>query len=112
MYFKRGLFIVSLCLGSSTVFAKVVTGNLVAGGGMDDMALSIKDSRGHITQAYCLNKCGKWFDVDSNDFSILKREYKNKKVVVDVESRLNRGAIAGPSDDEVFLFIKKINFVD
>jgi len=99
------------CLFSTEIFAQSFVGITVDGGGVDDMFIEIKDSGGHIVHAYCHKACGDWFFSDKEDISRLKPIYKNRKVVVDVFSRVNKGEIAGPSDDEVLVFINKINFV-
>lgn len=91
---------------------KPVTGILVSGGGIDNYSLGIKTDAGNI-DAYCQPDCGDWFENSTEHEGVtLKNSLKNKKVSIVVATEANNGRLAGPSDDEEFLFLKKIEFIE
>ena len=97
---------------SGTAFAASVTGNLVAGGGIDDMQIIVQATAGSKVDAYCAGKCGDWFEAEegTEEFN-LKKSIKGKKVVLEYAEEPNRGRIAGPGAKEKLLFVKKVRFL-
>ena len=99
------------------VWAQDYTGWLIAGGGVDDLFLIIKNENGQELSGYCdkASVCSDWdalFKEDENGAYVLKRKYFKKKVRVRIIERANNGEIAGPSDDEVLPFITQFRFLD
>lgn len=98
---------------SHASYAKEQTYILIYGGGVDDYGLGLKDSKGKKIDAYCVGKCGAWFEpATEHDGENLKKKYIGKKVSAELSFEENRGRVVGPSDDEQFYFIKKIKLLN
>lgn len=78
------------------------------GGGVDDLQIGVKVSSSQTISAYCNSQCGDWFIEDDDAVYHLKPQMVGRKVRVVVKREPNDGRIAGPSDDEEFLFIKRL----
>ncbi len=70
------------------------------------MQITVRVSSSLSISAYCNNRCGDWFFEDKNAVSQIKKQIVGRKVKIVVKAEPNSGRIAGPSDDEEFLFIK------
>jgi hypothetical protein len=89
-------------------YAQTYEGKAVSGGGVDDMQIAVKVSSSLTVSAYCNSQCGDWFVEDEDAVSRLKPKMVGRKVRIVVKREPNDGRIAGPSDDEEFLFIKSV----
>lgn len=92
-----------------------ITGVLIFGGGIDDNSVTIQTDDGNEINAYCDGKCGDWFvdDIEGNTGgTILDESLKGKKVSAVIATETSNGRIAGPGDDEEFVFVKEIEFID
>ena len=78
------------------------------GGGVDDLQIGVKVSSSQTISAYCNSQCGDWFIEDDDAVHHLKPQMIGRKVRIVVKREPNDGRIAGPSDDEEFLFIKRL----
>lgn len=78
------------------------------GGGVDDLQIGVKVSSSQTISAYCNSQCGDWFIEDDDAVYHLKPQMIGRKVRIVVKREPNDGRIAGPSDDEEFLFIKRL----
>jgi hypothetical protein len=93
----------------SAALAASVTGNLVAGGGVDDMRIVVQGAAGSKVDAYCVGQCGDWFEAEEgSEVFDLKKSMKGKKVVMEYAVEPNRDRIAGPDSKEKLLFVKKV----
>ena len=95
------------------VFAQAQTyeGKIVGGGGIDDMQITVRVSSSLAVSAYCNRQCGDWFAEDEDAISHLRKAMVGRKVRIVVEREPNDGRVAGPSDDEEFLFIKRLELL-
>lgn len=100
--------LLSLLAFPCLAFAQTYEGKIVGGGGVDDMQIAVKVSSSLTVSAYCNSQCGDWFAEDENAVSHLKPKMVGRKVRIVVKREPNDGRIAGPSDDEAFLFIKSV----
>ena len=89
-------------------FAQTYEGKIVSGGGVDDMQIAVKVSSTLTVSAYCNSQCGDWFVEDEDAVSHLKPKMVGRKMRIVVKREPNDDRIAGPSDDEEFLFIKSV----
>lgn len=109
---KRLFLATTLMAISAYTIAAPLTGQIVAGGGVDDLALVIKLDTGKTIDAYCNQKCGDWFDVDpETEAATLKKKLKGRRVEFEYQMEKNRGRIAGPADDDVVPLMKKIKLL-
>ncbi len=92
-------------------FAQTYEGKLMDGGGIDDMQIIVRISPSKSISAYCNQQCGDWFVEDDDAISHLGKSMVGRKVRIVVKLEASAGRIAGPSDDEEFLFIKRLEFV-
>ena len=88
--------------------AQTYEGNIVDGGGVDDMRIEVKVSSSKTVSAYCNRQCGNWFVADEDEVFHLKPKMMGRKVRIVVKREPNDGRIAGPSEDEELLFIKSL----
>ena len=88
--------------------AQIYEGKIVNGGGVDDMQIAVRVSSSLTVSAYCNSQCGDWFAEDEDAVFHLKPKMIGRKVRIVVKREPNDGRIAGPSDDEEFLFIKRL----
>lgn len=110
---KRILFLAVMMSCASLSYAKEKTYTLISGGGVDDTALGLKDSKAQQYDAYCQHKCGDWFEPsEEHDGMTLKPQYKGKKVRAEITLEQNRDRIVGPGDDEMLYFIRKIKLIN
>ena len=101
-----------LCLLINVTHAKTQTYTVIHGGGIDDISLTLTDSKGKEYHAYCDHKCGDWFDyVEETEGEMLKKKYLDKKVQADIQYENNHDRIVGPGENEKLYFIKKIQFL-
>ena len=91
--------------------AQTYEGKIVDGGGIDDMQIIVRVSSSRSVSAYCNQQCGDWFAEDENAISHLRPSMVGRKVRVVVKREANDGRIAGPSDDEEFMFIKRLELL-
>ena len=91
--------------------AQTYEGKIVDGGGIDDMQVTVQMSSSKSISAYCNRQCGDWFIEDDDAISHLRTSMVGRKVRVVVEREASAGRIAGPSDDEEFLFIKRLELL-
>lgn len=97
---------------SSFSLAKMQTYTIIWGGGVDDTAMTLKDIKNKEIYAYCMDKCGDWFEPSKEHEGInLMSKYKGKKVLAEFSYEKNHDRIAGPSADEKLYFIKKIKLL-
>jgi hypothetical protein len=92
-------------------YAQTYEGKIVSGGGVDDMQIAVKVSSSLTVSAYCNRQCGDWFIENEDAVSHLKPKMAGRKVQIVVKREPNDGRIAGPSDDEEFLFIKSVKLM-
>lgn len=92
-------------------FAQTYEGKLVDGGGIDDMQIIVRMSPSKSISAYCNRQCGDWFVEDDDAVSHLRKSMVGRKVRVVVKREASAGRIAGPSDDEEFLFIQRLELL-
>jgi hypothetical protein len=107
------LMLLLLALPQAAMAASV-TGELIDGGGYDDLLITVQTSNGRKISAYCDQKCGDWFYniKGQGDFiALLKRSVKGKTVHMEYAFEKNQDRIAGPGNDDVLLFVKKIRIV-
>lgn len=110
---KKQIFALMLLLASNLSYAKVQTYTILYGGGVDDTSLGLKNIKGKEISAYCLNKCGDWFEPsDEHDGNQLQKRYIGKKVKAELSYELNGDRIIGPGEDEKFFFIKSIKMLN
>ena len=91
--------------------AQTYEGKIVDGGGIDDMQVTVQISSSKSISAYCNQQCGDWFAEDDDAISHLRKSMVGRKVRVVVKREPSAGRIAGPSDDEEFLFIKRLELL-
>lgn len=91
--------------------AQTYEGRIVDGGGIDDMQITVRVSSSRSISAYCNRQCGDWFVEDDDAISRLRESMAGRKVRVVVKREASAGRIAGPSDDEEFLFIKRLELL-
>jgi hypothetical protein len=109
---KKIMLLAILTSVCSLSIAKMQTYTIIWGGGVDDTALTLKDAKNKEIHAYCLNKCGDWFEPSTeHEGETLITKYKGKKVLVEFSYENNKDRIAGPGADEKLYFIKKIKLV-
>lgn len=92
-------------------YAQTYEGSIVGGGGIDDMQISVRVSSSQSISAYCNQQCGDWFVEDDDAVSQIKPQMIGRKVRIVVKRERNDGRVAGPSDDEEFLFIKSMTLM-
>lgn len=88
--------------------AALLSGVLVAGGGIDDLSLSVQRPNGQQVIIYCNGLCGDWFDEDKETEGMsLKKALVGKRIDLEYKAEKNRFQIAGPGEDETLKFLKK-----
>lgn len=93
----------------AVVHAEALSGTLIAGGGIDDLSLTVQKANGQQIIVYCNNLCGDWFIEDpSTESRHLKKALRHARIELEYKAARNRGRIAGPGDDEVLNFLKKV----
>ncbi len=109
---KNILFLIlGFCISMSTL-AKPEIYKITGGGGMDDMQLQLQNLQGKKYNAYCNLKCGEWFYQDEDsEYSTLKDQLINKKVLAEIKFEKNNDRVAGPSNDEKFYFIQSLKLL-
>lgn len=91
---------------------ETVTGILVSGSGYDNYSITIDPDDSSEINIYC-GACGEWFEASQDgEGEELKAEFISKKVSVILAKEANNGRLAGPSDEEEFLFLKELKFLD
>lgn len=105
------LALLSLLLMPFWAYAQTYEGNIASGGGIDDMQITVRVSSSQSISAYCNQQCGDWFAEDDDAVSHIRRQMVGRKVRMVVKRERNDGRIAGPSDDEEFLFIKSMTLM-
>lgn len=97
----------------NTPAGEIITGTLVSGGGIDNYSLLVQTIEGDKIEAYCQPDCGDWFDdVADSEGVTLKNSLKDKKVSMVYAVEANNGRLAGPSNDEKYIFLKQIEFLE
>ena len=91
--------------------AQTYEGKIIDGGGIDDMQVTVQISSSKSISAYCNQQCGDWFVEDDDAILHLRKSMVGRKVRVVVKREASAGRIAGPSDDEEFLFIKRLELL-
>lgn len=91
---------------------ETITGILVSGSGYDNYSININPDDGSEINIYC-GACGEWFEAtEDGEGEQLKEEFISKQVTVTIAKEANNGRLAGPSDEEEFLFLKELKFLD
>lgn len=91
---------------------ETITGILVNGSGYDNYSITIDPDDGSEINIYC-GACGEWFEpTEDGEGEQLKEEFISKQVTVTIVKEANNGRLAGPSDEEEFLFLKELKFLD
>jgi hypothetical protein len=91
---------------------ETITGILVRGSGYDNYSITIDPDDGSEISIYC-GACGEWFEpTEDGEGEQLKEEFMSKQVTVIIAKEANNGRLAGPSDEEEFLFLKELKFLD
>jgi hypothetical protein len=91
---------------------ETITGVLVSGLGFDNYSIHIRKTNGEEIQVYC-GECGDWFSqAEDREGEELKESLKSKRVSAVIATEANNGRLAGPSDDEEFLFLKELKFLN
>ena len=114
---NKFILLLTVLAFSTSAFSATYTGKLIGGGGIDDLSLRVKTSKGKQVDGYCqtVSVCDDWdalFFEDDKAIYHLRPEYLNRKVKLTIVKRANRGRIAGPSDDEVLPFITQFKFLN
>jgi len=95
-------------LVSGPAGAASVAGVLIGGGGIDDMRVEVRDAKGRIITAYCLDRCGNIFgEPDANEVVKVQERYRDRKVKLDYDSEMNKDRIAGAGEERLE-FVKKL----
>lgn len=81
----------------------------MSGGGTDDTFIVVRGEDGKKITAYCGN-CGPWFVPGEGESQQLKEDFRGRKVVFTFSTKLNKGQIAGPGDDEQLHFVTSLAF--
>ncbi len=89
-------------------FGATITGKIAGGGGIDDLFIVVKGASGQTVKAYCNQKCGDWFVEGEHEVQTLRKEFINKKVVMEYKAEKNNDRIAGWGEDSPPTFVKKI----
>ncbi len=98
-------------LVSGPAGAASMVGVLVGGGGIDDMRVDVRDAKGKIITAYCLDRCGDIFEQpDADEVVKLKARYRNRRVKLDYDSDMNKDRIAGAGEERLE-FVKKLEIL-
>lgn len=106
---KKYIFIMIALPICSTLYAQSQHYTIQSGGGVDDIALGLKNAKGKEFWAYCQDQCGNWFQYNAQDqVEQLNPRYKGKKVIADLSLEKNKGRIVGPGEEGKLYFIKKI----
>lgn len=108
---SSGLALLALLALPAFAQAQTYEGKIVGGGGIDDMQITVRVSASLAVSAYCNRHCGDWFAEDQDAISHLRKAMVGRKVRIVVEREPNDGRVAGPSDDEEFLFIKRLELL-
>ena len=91
---------------------ETITGILVGGSGYDNYSITIDPDDGSEISIYC-GACGEWFEpTEDGEGEQLKEEFISKQVTVTIAKEANNGRLAGPSDEEEFVFLKELKFID
>lgn len=84
-------------------------GQLIGGGGVDDLHIVVRTATGKRLVAYCANRCGSWFDEDeSTGIWKLKESFKGTGVTLEYSLEPNRSRIAGPGEREMLRFVTSL----
>lgn len=75
------------------------------------MQITVRVSSSRSVSAYCNQQCGDWFFEDEDAISHLRKSMVGRKVRIVVKREPNDGRVAGPSDDEEFMFIKRLELL-
>lgn len=86
-------------------------GALISGSGIDDHTVTVLLNDGRRFTAYCDGKCGSWFISEDEGEATLLPNIAGRNVKVTVASEPNKDRIAGPAEDEMLVFVKKIELV-
>lgn len=108
---KKRLLLLPLLalLPGLTAASTSFTGTLASGGGVDDMHVIVQSANGRRVMVYCNGHCGDWFDENTKDATFrLKKKLVGQRVLADYETEPNRDRIAGPGNDEILNFARKI----
>lgn len=89
-----------------------LTGVLIGGGGVDDNAIVVLTDDGRRARAYCADRCGDDLFVSREDEgNSLNPAMQGKRVSVSFANEPNKSRIAGPDENEMLIFVKKIQFI-
>lgn len=109
---KHPLLLVCIAFACQAATASSVEGVVVSGGGIDDMGLVVETTDGKRIDAYCVDRCGDWFEsTGQGDEQRLKRGIRGKSVRLEYAREPNRGRIAGLDADEPLNFIRSVRFL-
>jgi hypothetical protein len=99
---------------SSPLHAETLTGTLVAGGGIDDLFITVRQADGKTVSAYCNSLCGdpdQLFVADRDEVFALGKSFRNKPVRVTVAHQRNHNRFAGPASDDPVIVVTHFEFV-
>jgi len=99
---------------SSSLHAETLTGTLVAGGGIDDLFITVRQADGKKVSAYCNNLCGdsdQLFVADRDEAFSLRKSFRNKPVRVTIAHQRNHNRFAGPASDDPVIVVTHFEFV-
>ncbi|MBN6150493.1 hypothetical protein JR065_09080 [Xanthomonas sp. AmX2] len=107
------LLLLAATWAPGSAWADAVTGTLVGGGGTDDMRIVVRPASGQDVDAYCVSRCGDWFEAQSEqtDVIVLKKAMIGRRVVVEYATEANGERIAGPGPDDRLRFVKKVRLL-
>jgi len=92
-----------------------LTGVLIGGGGQDDNSIAVLTNDGRRAWAYCSGRCGDdWFvpeGGDAGEGTTLSPRLIGKNVSVTFANEPNKSRIVGPDENEMLVFVKKIQFI-
>lgn len=89
-----------------------LTGVLMGGGGVDDNFIIVLTDDGRRAWAYCTDRCDSNLFVSQEDEGYsLNPSMVGKKVSVTFANEPNNARIVGPGENEMLIFVKKIQFI-
>jgi hypothetical protein len=99
------------CGAAPSTWAATLEGTLVQGGGTDDLFITVHPAKGAEVVAYCLDRCGDWFDAGEAETQHLKPALVGRAVRLSYAVESNKGRIVGPETDEPLAFLKVLQFL-
>lgn len=89
-----------------------LTGVLIGGGGQDDNGILVLTDDGRRAWAYCADRCASDLFVSQGEGGdSLNPSMQGKRVSVTYANEPNKSRIVGPDENEMLIFVKKIQFI-